>query len=273
MCYFRTFFAVFICLLPVICYAGNDNYPLGARSAGMASASVMFTDIWASANNQAGLAYLEQPSAALYYGNRLNVSVLSVRAATFAIPVQSTVIGANYRYFGLPIYNESKFGLTVARRLGDKFALGIQMDYFHTHIADGYGTFGVLCGEIGLLCEPVENLFVGAHVFNPTRSRQKVNLDERVPTIMRFGVGYAIHEKALVSVETEKDLRMDPIFKAGIEYSPAGELFLRCGMSTGTMYQYCFGLGYGWKYLTADISFSHHKFMGFSPHISLIAKW
>jgi len=239
----------------------------------MATASVTFTDIWSSSNNQAGLGYIEQPTAALYYENRMNVKNLSTRAITVAMPFQSTVVAINYRYFGLPKYNESKFGLAAGRRLGEKFAVGVQMDYFHAFVADGYGNFGVLCAEIGLLCEPAKNLFVGAHVFNVTRSRQKVNLDERVPTIMRFGIGYAIHEKAFIAVETEKDLRMDAIFKGGLEYSPVGELYLRCGMSTGMMYQYCFGLGYGWKYFTVDMSFSHHKFMGFSPHISLAAKW
>jgi len=273
MCYYKiSLFFFFVSLLTTVCHAGNDNYPLGARSAGMATSSVMLTDIWASANNQAALGYIERPAAAVYYENRLNVKSLSLQAGTVAIPVHSTVIGVNYRYFGLSIYNESKFGLAVGRRLGEKFALGVQMDYFHTHIAGDYGNFGILCGEVGLLCEPVEKLTVGVHVFNVSQSRQKVNLDERVPTIMRFGIGYAIHEKATISVETEKDLRMDAVFKGGLEYSPVGDLFFRCGMSTGTMYQYSFGLGYGWKYFTVDISFSHHKFLGYSPHISLIAK-
>jgi len=232
----------------------------------------MFTDIWASVNNQAGLGYIEQATAALYYENRLNVKSLSLQAITVAVPVQSTVIGLNYRYFGFSKYNESKIGLAVGKRLGEKFAIGVQMDYFHTHIIGDYGNYGVLCGEIGLLCEPVENLIVGAHVFNMTQSRQNVNLDERVPTIMRFGIGYTIQEKATISVETEKDLRMNAVFKVGLEYCPIDGFFLRCGMSTGTMYQYCFGLGYSWKFLTIDISFSHHKFFGYSPHFSLIAK-
>ena len=255
-----------------VCHAGGDNYPLGARSAGMATASVVLTDIWSSANNQAGLGYLERPAAAVFYENRLNVKSLSVQSGAFAIPVQATTIGVNYRYFGYSKYNDAKFGLAVGKKLGEKFALGVQMDYLHTHIADDYGNYGVLCGEIGLMCEPVEHLFVGAHLYNVSQSKQKVNLDERVPTIMRFGVGYVIQDKATISIETEKDLRMDAVFKAGLEYSPVGDLFLRCGMSTGHMYQYAFGLGYSWKYFTIDMAFSHHKFLGYSPHISLIAK-
>jgi len=255
-----------------ICHAGGDNYPIGARSAGMSTASVVFTDIWSSANNQAGLGYLERPAAAVFYENRLNVKSLSVQSGAFAVPVQTTTIGVNYRYFGYSKYNESKFGLAVGKKMGEKFALGVQMDYFHTHIDGDYGNYGVLCGEIGLLCEPVEHLFVGAHLFNVSQSRQKVSFDERVPTIMRFGVGYIIRDKATISIETEKDLRMDAVFKAGLEYSPVGDLFLRCGMSTGHMYQYAFGLGYSWKNFTIDMAFSHHKFLGYSPHISLIAK-
>jgi len=258
--------------LTTVCLAGSDNYPLGARSAGMASSSVMFTDIWASANNQAGLGYIEQPTAALYYENRLNIKSLSLQSIAVAVPVQSTTIGVNYRYFGFSKYKESKFGLAIAKQIGDKFALGVQMNYFHTHFAEDYGNVGILCAEIGLMCKPVENLIVGAHLFNVTRSKQKVNFDEQMPTIMRLGIGYTIHDKATISVETEKDLRMNVIFKGGLEYSPFGDLFLRCGISSEAMYQYCFGIGYEWKNITVDISFSHHKFLGFSPHISLIAK-
>ena len=254
------------------CYAGGDNFPLGARSAGMAAASVVLTDIWASANNQAGLGYLERSTAATYYENRLNVKSLSIQSGAFAIPVKSTTIGVNYRYFGFSKYNESKFGLAIGKRLGEKFALGVQMDYFHTHFAGDYGNFGALCGEIGLLYEPVKHLMVGAHLFNISQSRQKGNLNERIPTVMRFGIGYSIQDKATISLETEKDLRMDAVFKGGLEYNPIGELFIRCGVSTGYIYQYAFGLGYGWKNIKLDIAFSHHKFLGYSPHISIIAE-
>jgi len=274
MCYYKILLCIVVSNFWItICQAANDNYPLGARSAGMSTASVVLTDIWSSVNNQAGLGYLKQPTAAVYYENRLNVKGLSLQAGAFSIPVHSTVIGVNYRYFGFTKYNESKFGLAVGKRLGEKFALGVQVDYFHTHFAGDYGNTGLLCAEIGLLCEPVEHLTVGAQLFNVTKSRQKANYDEQVPTIMRLGIGYTIQEKATISVETEKDLRMNAIFKWGLEYSPVSDLFLRCGMSTGNLYQYSFGVGYGWKCMTADISFSHHKFFGYSPHISLIAKW
>jgi hypothetical protein len=90
---------------------------------------------------------------------------------------------------------------------------------------------------------------------------------------MRVGIAYKIQDKATVSVETEKDLQMEAIFKGGLEYNPVAGLFLRCGVSNGVTNQYSFGLGYGWKKFTLDIAFSHHKFLGFSPHLSLIAEF
>lgn len=265
-------FCSFPCCYTANCDAGNDNYPLGARSAGLATSSVVMADIWSSANNQAGLGYLEEATAALYYENKLNVKGLSIQAGALAFPVASTTIGVNYRYYGFSKYNESKFGLAIGKKLGEKFALGVQMDYFHAHFTSDYGNFGALCAEIGLLCKPVDRLVIGTHIFNVTQNKQSANPEERIPTIMRFGVGYSIHEKATISLETEKDLRMKAVFKGGLEYEPVANLFLRFGISTGPTNQYAFGLGYGWKHLAIDLAFSHHKLLGYNPQISIIAR-
>ena len=265
------FCIVFIVCASQVCFSGNDNYPLGARSVGMATSSVALSDVWSAVNNQAALAYIEQPAVALYYENRLNVRELALQSGAFVVPVGGTVIGANYRYFGYSKYNEFKFGLAIGKRLGERFAAGVQMNYFQTYFAGDYNSINALCGEIGVMYEPVEKLKIGAHLFNVTQTRQKLTLNGRLPTIMRLGLGYAANEKATITVETEKDLRMNAVIKAGLEYNPIGDLFLRCGMSNGNLHQYTFGVGYGWKYFTVDIAFSHHKFLGFSPHIALIA--
>ncbi|MDR0714282.1 MAG: hypothetical protein LBF89_08510 [Bacteroidales bacterium] len=251
--------------------AGNDNFPLGARSAGVATASVTYTDIWSSANNQAGLAGLEKTTGSFYYENRWNVKGLAIHAGSVAMPVKSTVIGINYRHFGYTQYSETKIGLAVAKQLWEKIALGVQMDYFHTYYAYDYGRFNVLSAEIGLLCEPVDRLMVGIHLFNVVNSKQKANPDERIPTVMRFGLAYNIRDVATVSVETEKDLRMKAIFKAGLEFVPVKHFSLRCGVSDGWMYQYAFGVGYEWKRFSFDLAFNHHKLLGYSPHFSLVA--
>ncbi|MDR1668295.1 MAG: hypothetical protein LBS03_11510 [Bacteroidales bacterium] len=270
----KTIYALKIAFLfgfSVNCAAGNDNFPLGARSAGVATASVTYADIWSSANNQAGLAYLEKATGSFYYENRWNVKGLAIHAGNVAIPVKSTVIGLNYRHFGYTQYNETKIGLAVAKRLWEKVALGVQMDYFHTYFSHDYGRFHVLSGEIGLLCEPVDHLIIGVHLFNVVNSRQKANPHERIPTVMRFGLAYHIRDMATVSVETEKYLRMKAVFKAGLEFAPVKHLSLRCGVSDGWMYQYAFGVGYEWKRFTIDLAFSHHRLLGYSPHFSLVA--
>ena len=76
------------------------------------------------------------------------------------------------------------------------------------------------------MTEAVENLYVGAHMYNPTRSKIADYDDERIPTIMRIGLGYNFADKVFLSVETEKDLVNKAIFKAGIEYDFLKHIYL-----------------------------------------------
>ena len=54
----RCLFIFLFFLLTNKAFGGNDNYPSGARAAGMASTAVMLTDLWSNFYNQAGLARL-----------------------------------------------------------------------------------------------------------------------------------------------------------------------------------------------------------------------
>ena len=87
---------------------------------------------------------------------------------------------------------------------------------------------------------------IGAHVFNPTRSKISDYNDERLPTIIRFGGDYDFSDKVKVAVETEKDMAQKAVFKAGIEYKPVKEFYLRAGIGTNPTLT-CFGFGINLK--------------------------
>ena len=55
----RLFCVLFILLNSLFLKAANDNLPVGARSAGMAHASICVNDVWAVQHNQAALANLK----------------------------------------------------------------------------------------------------------------------------------------------------------------------------------------------------------------------
>jgi hypothetical protein len=259
---------VVICLFSITIKAGNGNYPAGARSSALSNASVTLYDVWGTFNNQAGLAFLKSPVVAFYFENRFLVKEFSMQAGALAIPFKPGTIGVCYRYFGYSKYYEAKFGLAYSRKFTDHFSVGIQVDYLQTHIAEGYGNYNAVTAEIGLLAEPIRNLNVGFHLYNPSKVKSNAPFEEKVPTIMRLGFGYKFDDKASLLLETEKDLDQEPVYKGGLEVKSFENLYLRGGFSSGYE-QYSFGLGYKYRKLTADIAFTRHYYLGFSPHVSL----
>lgn len=264
------FFIIILSLFSLQVFAGGgDNNPFGARSSGMANSSVMLSDFWSISQNQAGLATIKNIGTGLYYENRFLVNELSLKSGAFILPTKTGVFGLSISQFGYSKYNESKIGLAYAKKLWDFLSVGVQFNYFNTYIAESYGNKGTVLVEAGIRAIPKENLYIGAHIFNPTRSKIAAYNDERIPTIIRVGIGYNFTKKVLVTAETEKDLEHNPVFKAGIEYNFMEHVYFRTGLSSNPE-QIAFGLGYEIKGLKADIAFTTHPVLGLTPHISLL---
>jgi len=232
----------------------------GARQGGMSGAGVTISDIWSSYHNQAGLADLEGLSAGLFYSNIYNVSAFKETAFAFAAPIEKYgSVGANYSYSGDSYSNFSKFGLAFSKRLGKRITGGIQIDYIRAFQLN-YGTDGVAVGELGIIAEPVKDLFIGAHVFNPWMSKFS-NSGERVTSVFRLGGAYYFSEKVLFTLEGEKDVSKPVVFRGATEYNIAGGLFLRAGVATNPT-KYSFGIGYKYKGAAIDLAYISHDVLG-----------
>lgn len=245
----------------------SDNSPLGARSSGIANASVSLADVWSVQNNQAGLGFVRDISAGAYYDNRFMISQLSMKVGAFAFPVKGGTFGLCVSNFGYTFYSENKYGFAFGKAFGDKFSAGIQMDYLTTKIAE-YGTKSVPAAEFGIMAKPLKNLTIGVHVFNLTKAKLVSYNDERIPTIMRLGLNYKFSEKVFLAGETEKDIDKKAIMKAGLEYRPIKELYLRAGIATNPSLS-CFGIGVVLKIFRLDLSTTYHSVFGLSPQIGL----
>lgn len=248
--------------------AWNENNPIGSRSSGMGNASVSLGDVWSAHHNQAGLGFVRDISAGAYYENRFLLKEISVKGGVVALPIKAGTFGLTISNFGYSLYNENKYSLSFAKTFGDKLSFGLAMDYLTTKIAEGYGSRGVLAGEFGIQAKPLKGLTIGAHVFNPTRAKIADYNDERLPTIIRFGGDYNFSDKVTVAVETEKDIFQKAIFKAGIEYKPVKELYLRVGVGTNPTLT-SFGFGINLKNFKIDVSGNYHQTLGISPQLGL----
>jgi hypothetical protein len=250
-------------------FATGENFPIGGRSAGMANSSVTLSDFWAIHHNQAGLTGIKNFSAGIYYENRFGLKELSLKGGAVVLPTKSGVFGLSMTYFGYTQYNESKIGLAYAKGFGEKFSVGVQLDYLSTHIAENYGNKSTVAGEIGLRYQINKNLCIAGHIFNLNRAKIAAYNDERIPTIARLGLSYAFSDKVLVTAETEKDIQYNPVFKAGLEYKPAKVLYIRAGIATNPFLN-AFGFGLEFKNFKLDFATSYHQTLGFSPQVSII---
>lgn len=248
--------------------AGNDNSPTGARFAGIGNAAVSLSDLWSVQHNQAGLAYIKNIQAGIYYENRFLIKELGLKSSALAIPLKAGTIGLNISSFGYSSYSENKYGLSFAKAFGENISAGVQLDYLTTNIAEGYGKKNAIAGEAGVQARLVKGLTIGMHIFNPTRTRLAKYDDERIPTILRLGLDYKFSQKLIVAIETEKDINYKAVFKAGLEYLPIKELYLRAGISTNPALS-SFGFGLNLKQFKLDIAASYHSVLGVSPQVGL----
>ncbi|PKP19344.1 MAG: hypothetical protein CVU05_11655 [Bacteroidetes bacterium HGW-Bacteroidetes-21] len=242
---------------------------MGGRQAGMAGCGLTTVDPWAAHHNQAALAYLDKPAIGLFAENRFGLSELGLQAGTFAYPTSSGVFALTLSHFGYELYNESKVGVGFAKAFGKRFSLGVQLGYINKHFGDVYGNNGAPVAEIGFFAQPYDNFFIGAHIFNLTRSKIADYNDERLPTIIRLGVGLKLSERVLLTTEGEKDIQTKMTFRAGIEYLFMDQLFIRSGI-TANPNEISFGLGYKTKRIRADIAFTTHQILGISPHFGFV---
>lgn len=256
-------------LFPAFLYGGNDNIHFGGRSAGLGHASVTLSDVWSTHHNQAGLGWLTNPEAGVFFQNRYLIKDMSYMGFAYAHPIKQGSLALSFTNFGYSQYGESKLGVAYGMKFSDRITGGVQINYHNTRIGNNYGSASVLTGELGLQAKLTSKLDLGFHVYNPTQAKLAEYNDERIPTIMRLGMNYTFSEKVFVTFEAEKDIDFNAIFKAGIEYKANDKIYLRGGIGSNPNLA-TIGVGIynnGFKF---DIASSYHQVLGFTPEVSLI---
>jgi hypothetical protein len=230
----------------------------------------MCADFWSLWHNQAGLGFCRRFSAGFHHENRFLVKELALSSAGITVPTGTGTFGISWSHFGFRDYHENKFGLALGRAFHERFAAGLQLDYLNTFVRDELGGSGTVAIEAGILAEPLENLWIGFHVFNPTVSSLSERGNERIPVIMRMGLGTRFGERIFLAVETEKDLDVPKaVFKTGLEYRLIEYIYLRTGLSVQEYVQHSFGVGFQKFSFQADLAFSFQQILGYTPYFSI----
>jgi len=230
---------------------------------------VVNVDAFAAYNNQAALGFLASPVAAVHYENRYFAEELNMSAGVFATPVPvAGVVAVDVCSFGYSLYRENRVGVALGKRLARHISIGAQLCYNHIAVS-GYGGTGAITAELGLLAEPLENLWLGVHLYNFTYSQfLSHSYSEPLPVIFSAGVGYTLAEHAAVFAAAEVNSKGHIQLRGGFEATVAKVLALRLGVAAKPVEVYA-GFGYTYRQLCIDVAFSRHETLGYSPQISL----
>ena len=222
------------------------------------------SSLWA---NQASLGSLKIISVAFYGERRFMLKDLSAYGLAITLPTSSGNFGVTLKYFGTGGFNESRLGLAYGRSLG-KLDVGAQFDYCQFKV-EGYGAASTVSLESGILLHMTDQLQAGVHMFNPTQSRFGKTVEEKLPMVYSFGLGYDVSDKVFVGAEVEKSGDQPLGVNAGVQYAFEKKLFARAGVASGISSFY-FGAGFLWSGLRIDVTASLHPTLGTTPAMLIV---
>lgn len=249
-------------------YCQSDDRVLGAKAASLGRLGILDEDVWAVHNNPGALGYLKSFEASVYYENRFLVSSLNQQGIVLAYPTKAGVFGVDVNLLGDQNYRRSAYRFSYGMALGPKISLGIGLVYLNSRFGLDYGTYHAFTGEVGLLVNITPKWKLAAHVYNPIRAKFQPYDDERLPTLIKLGMGYQFSKQLEIVLGVEKDIEYKTSFRAGINYHPIDLLFIRVGVATAPV-ETTFGVGLKFRDFYIDIGSSWNLNLGYSPQISL----
>lgn len=280
-------FSLLLALTPTLLRAqGNGPAGHGGRAQALGNASATLAgEVWAVANNPAGLGSLTRPTAGLYFENRYLIPSLNLAAVAVALPLGEVapaaaglparasrgVVAAEAQRFGGALYSEVRLGVAYGYRLGI-VSVGGRLDALQVSFQD-LGSRRVLAASLGGQADILpQRLTLGVHLYNLTQARLASYQDERVPTVLRAGLAYRPGQQVLLLAEAEKDVERAAGLKAGVEYQPVPAVAVRLGYSSLSQ-QASGGVGVRAGDFQLDYAASWHSALGLSQYFSLGWQW
>ncbi len=243
-----------------------DGNALSARSQAMGGVGIVFRDANSVFSNQAGLAALQYYQVSVGAERRFLLTDLQQFSLAFIAPTKTGTFGFSAQQFGFTDFNETKLGIGFGKRLGNKFDIGVQLNYLQQHISEqpNQSAFTV---EVGIISNLTKNLKIGFHAFNPL-PYSTTTFQKELPSIYTLGMGWQASKNALLATEADENLNFQTNIKCGIEYKAVEQFILRSGIQSNPQ-GFSAGFGYHSKNFYFDFSNVFHPILGSSPKVSL----
>ncbi len=259
------YFAILTTLLCCLFVRSQDGkFNLGARSAGMAGASLTLSDGWSAFNNVGGLGALTEATVNVSYQNRYDVSALQVVGLAYTHPTEWINGGISFYRFGDDLYSQQKLTFSIGNSI-QMVSLGGGISIVQYRL-ESIGVKQVTVFEFGGIAEIIPELVIGTHIFNI--SQTDLNETESVPIVMKIGISYRPVSSLMINTELVKDLDLSESLVFGLEYELIPLIRIRSGIDTRPR-SASFGLGFYLKGFSLDYAYSMRDPLGSINELSL----
>lgn len=242
--------------------------PIAASIISPGAYSIDHVDIFSVWQNVASLAEVKEAGFGVYGERRFLLAQTNFYSSVIALPTEEGNFAFQADYFGFKNYNESQIGFAYARKMGERFDLGIKFNYYSFRIP-GYQNPSTVDFEIGGMVHITEKLNAGINLYNTVGGKLSKTDNEKLGSVYTLGIGYEASPDFLIAVEVQKQEELPVNVNAAVEYDFAKKFFARFGVATEN--ESPFGAaGISWDQFRLNVSASFHPQLGLTPGLQFI---
>jgi len=232
-------------------------------SMSIANTSVTDTKNWIAFDNPAMLGYVDHSEIGTQVENRYLISQLSTKSFQVGIPSKLLNTGLSFSHFGYSLYHEMMLGLGFARNFSDKFAIGLQFNYYTAFFAASNSYRGTFLPQIGLSAKLSPNFSLGFHSFNPFQTNLKTEfVTKRLPSVFSLGTEYFFSPELVWRTQFDKEVSSNYRFATGFEYQMLQQLYIKLGAYGSDYLVPCIGFGFNGGKIAVNLNCELHPLLG-----------
>jgi len=232
-------------------------------SASIAMTSVADTHSWSAFNNPAMLGYTDKPEFAIQFENRYLLTELSTKSIQFALPTGLLNTGVSFSHFGYSLYHEMLFGVGFARNFSDKFAMGVQFNYYTAFFNASNSYHGAFLPKICLSVWFSQAFSSGFNTFNPFQSNiQTEFVIKRLPSLFSIGTEYFFSKNFIWRTQVDKEVSSNYRVATGFEYQMLQNFAFKIGGYSSGYLIPCLGVGFKTGAILIDLNCEMHPLLG-----------
>jgi len=243
-------------------------------SISIAQTSVSDTHNWAAFNNPAMLGYFEDPEIGVQFENRYVISELSTKSLQVGLPTNLVNYGLSFTHFGYSLYHEMIIGIGFGRNFSDKFAMGVQFNYYTAYFNATNSYRGALLPQIGLSVKLTPSFNIGFNTFNPFQTCiQTEFVTKRLPSVFSLGSEYLFSSELIWRTQIDKEISSNYRIATGFEYQMMQQFKVKLGAYASDYLIPCLGIGFKTGSLFVDLNCESHPILGINALASLKYKF